>query len=127
MPAKCHPAHAFVLRSRKDLDQAWMVEPPASWYQLAARECGVEDVSLLTSTVFFELPDCTIARQYLEFAKQAAEAQGDVAKPDLIVNCAVTNYMDFEQGRCEGAAVAALSFLRDHGYPQDCIRIAHLR
>ncbi len=131
MPAKCQPAHAFVLRSRKDVDPVWFIEPPAAWYQLAALECGEPDPSRLASTVFFELPDCTVARQYMEFAKLAAEAQGDTdadrEASDIIVNCALTNYQDFEEGRYAGAAMEALSFLRDKGYPMHCIRIAHLR
>ena len=117
------PAHKFVIKRISDLPAVWQIQPSSEWYAVAAREMLVDDPSKLTSRLFFELPDCSASREYFDFCKSTAEREGN----QNMVCVVLVNAITFDAGRGPGASFVALRHLHQHGYPQDIIRVAHLK
>ena len=116
------PAHSFLSRELRQLPVAWHAQPDKAFFDEAGRQMGISP-DLLTSRVFFELPDCTPARDYATFAKAAAES----ADGDSIVTVALVSQLTFDEAKGPGSAVRAVRHLYDHGFPEDIIRMVILK
>ncbi len=112
------PAHAFVSRKVGELPPQWLTEPTEQWFSTAAEAMDVPRADLV-STVFFELPDCSMSRLYMHFCMAAKE------RDDGVVLVALTNPGDFGAAHGPDSVMEALNHMHVRGFPCHCIRIAH--
>ena len=112
------PAHPFVAKHASTLPSEWQIAPSEEWLAHAAPAMAIPR-SDLASTVCFELPDCTPAREYLAFDKAMAD-NGD----DVILVC-LTNHSDYDNAHGTGSAMQTILQLHSAGFPRKYMRICH--
>ena len=114
------PAHPFVAKHASELPSVWKINPSEEWLAHAAASMALA-ANDIDHQVFYELPDCSQARSYLDFVKAAAERDEDV------ILVALTNHSDFDQAHGQGSCMRSLLHLHVHGFPDKFIRICYKR
>ena len=101
-------AACFVVKRANELPEIWRTPPSQEWLSQAATATGVP-VEQLTSRVCFELPDCTLARRYMQHVKAASESGIDA------IQVCLTNHTDYDAAHGEGESEQALHHMHAHG------------